>query len=299
MKFRQIENMCYYICIHICVSMFGINFLKKNTTKNNTTETKATLNTTRNSSIFAELQDSVNMWQAQTDIEAQKCGVPTNVASMFTLLEIQTDDFPTEEIAPDTTENTHHTQETGEKNEHNADSTAEHADDTQNTPPTEDVITPPKELLPQSENDLVALVKDEYTNSIFFDKAHAALQKRNVPAENLEGVLDKLFTKMAQKAVATFTGDMLQLLNENGLNTFDAENYIYWRLNEYTKDNVMYLIADDDQETLIAENFITDTLLAQFYDKQEHMEDAPSDKDAENIVTSEKIDTLLDDINNI
>ncbi len=111
--------------------------------------------------------------------------------------------------------------------------------------------------------------------------------------------MEHIFTKMALKATEAFKGEMAQALAARGLDELDTENYIYWRLNEHTTDNIMYLTENSGTEFLVAPNFVNNTLLEAFFDKTKTIKGTPEEIQEADVVTSEKIDELLDDINNI
>lgn len=260
--------------------MLGVNFFKKNESP----IAKAT-QSSKETPLFHEdsldeLQDSVNMWRVQNEIEMKKMGISLEIANMFG---VDTEDLA---ASSDLNQKNHPLQPTEASNENAG------------THPKKE-IAPPQEILPQSENDLLLQVKNEYAASAFFDKTHDVLLKRGVSEENLPDAMEHIFTKMATKSIESFKGAITQVLNENGLDELDTENYIYWRLNEHTDDNIMYLVKDGDKEVLVAENFITDNLLDSFYKRAENIEGTPEELREADVVTSEKIDELLDDINNL
>ena len=229
------------------------------------------------SDVIEELQDSVNMWKTQNHIEMQKIGLSPDIFSMFDLQETPSTDL--DEIISEPEEELSQSKEI--------------------RPEASQETIAPQEILPQSENDLLLQVKNEYAASIFFDKTRNVLLKRGVPEEKLPDAIDQIFTKMSLKTIETFKGAMTQTLNEFGLNELDTENYIYWRLNEHTADNIMYLIENGEREMLVAENFVTEALLDIFFKNTESIEGTPEEIHEADVVTSEKIDELLDDINNL
>lgn len=155
-----------------------------------------------------------------------------------------------------------------------------------------------QEITPLSETDLVAQIITEYNKSVFAQKAKEALIRRGVNEKKLPNILEQLFTKMAHKSIEAFKGDITQILFESGFDELDAENYIYWRFNEYTQDNSMRLITNGEKEALIADNFLTEELITLFQTQQENMTEAVTEERDATIVTSEKIDELISEIEN-
>jgi hypothetical protein len=255
--------------------MFGNIFFKKN-------ELPSTLDTTKNietlahntPEYFKDVNDFVQIEKEQGNIRLRQNGIDESIASMFTVPEqLQQKTSTLNESEPVSEE--YLDKELQE--EHSS-----------------------HEINVSSESELVVQVKNEYAASVFFDKACDVLTRRGVSAENMPLALEHVFTKMAQKCIESFKGEMLQILFAYDLDEFDAENYIYWRLNEYTENNPLYLTTDDSHEKLVAENFVSDVLIERFHAREDAIVGTPEEQDAaQDIVTSEKIDSLLDEINTL
>ncbi len=293
--------------------MFGVNFFKKNTKElsedseisksHQETVSSSQKNSFLPDGVFDELQDSVNIWHAQNEIEMKQRGISTDIATMFIITKEEPEeceDISFEQMKESPLQNDSTEVKETEEILENVEERSENKTQNENViDEEEEEITLPNELLPTSETELISQVCDEYMESIFFDKAHEALLKRNVPKDKIPNALEDLFTKMAKKSVESFKGTITQLLNEVGLDEIEVANYIYWRLNEYTKDNVMYLVKEGDREMLVADNFVTEELLEYFYNDENSTDEKLINDKGIPIVTSEKLDELLDDINNV
>lgn len=140
--------------------------------------------------------------------------------------------------------------------------------DSIHTPPSEKLDTSLHTFSPHSDDELFALIKKQYKNSRFLEKTHDVLLRRGIPSEKMPPIIDQILINMTHKVIENFKGEITQLLHEYEINAFDAENYIYWRLNEYTQDNTMYLITHNEQDLLSADNFFTQELFTLFQQQE-------------------------------
>jgi hypothetical protein len=144
---------------------------------------------------------------------------------------------------------------------------------------------------PRSAEDLRDILHTHYRGSFDTTKIRASLLRRNIDASRHDTVIDQLFDHMVDKTVTTFTADITRRLTDAGLSPQQAQAYFSWRFSTLSPDDTLTVTHTPDGERVAADNFVSESRIAEFLEQYGTRSDNGSDP---RHFTSDDIDDLIE-----